>query len=206
LGLSDTSRSLRPSHGRCHELVDYTRTPSPTEVVSRRVREVRERRAWTQEKLANRCARAGAPRLTTQVIADLETGRRLRLSIDEVLVLSSVLGIAPIHLMVPLEGRVQVGSKIYAAKRLRGWIRGEGPLRDADQWTYFSEVPRQERVFPAEVRFTLSDQSKRVAQAEAGARSSTFYSDSKQLEVALTEGLERTLSSRGTIAYSSEQT
>jgi transcriptional regulator with XRE-family HTH domain len=117
------------------------------------VREVRKRRAWTQEELADRCERAGVPRLTTQVIADLETGRRIRLSIDEVLVLALVLGVAPLHLMVPLVGRVKVGSKIYAAKRLRGWIRGEAPLRDADQWTYFSEVPRQERVFPAEVKF-----------------------------------------------------
>src|SRR4249920_2956625 len=75
----------------------------PTEVISGRVRQLREQHGWSARELADRCAEAGMPELTRDVITSLETGRRASVSVDELFVLALVLDVAPVHLAVPLE-------------------------------------------------------------------------------------------------------
>lgn len=84
-------------------------TYGPSDVVGERVREYRSERRWRAQDLAERCKAAGAPELTTAVIANIETGRRdpegnrrRFITIDEVLILAWVLGVPPVMLFIPL--------------------------------------------------------------------------------------------------------
>ena len=75
----------------------------------------------------------------------------MAVSIDEVLVLAYVLGVAPVHIFVPLSGYVRIGDRRLPAKRVRPWVSGTYPLREADGIIYRQEVPRSKRVFPDEI-------------------------------------------------------
>jgi transcriptional regulator with XRE-family HTH domain len=111
-------------------------------LVARRVRELRDRRGWSAQELANRCADAGWPQLDRGVLANLENGRRRSVSIDEVLVLALVLDVAPVHLVVPTTDRaVQVGKWIVGSGPVREWVRGNYPLPSQDSRIYRTEVP-----------------------------------------------------------------
>lgn len=70
-----------------------------------RIRQARQRHNWTAKDLADRCAAAGAPQITTTVITNLETRRRKtrEITVDEVLVLARVLGVSPLQLIVPAD-------------------------------------------------------------------------------------------------------
>ncbi len=122
-------------------------------MVAARVREVRGKRHLTVAELADRCAEIGAPELTAQALYKLE-GRRpgkLRprpVTVDELLALAAALNVAPVHLLVPIDGfreSYQVTGGISArAAYVREWIRGRLPLRDADLREFFSQIPRAE--------------------------------------------------------------
>ena len=62
-------------------------TQTPAETVAQRVKELRKRRNWSARQLADRCAELGAAGLDRSVLANLESGRRRTVSIDEVFVL-----------------------------------------------------------------------------------------------------------------------
>lgn len=112
---------------------------TPSDVVGVRIREVRRRRGWTAANLAERCAEIGAAEITASVVNDLETGRRDKrtgrrrrnVSVDEVLALAYALDVAPVQLVVPLDGRtpLQVTSEIEAGSLDAFiWVTGEqGP-------------------------------------------------------------------------------
>jgi hypothetical protein len=99
---------------------------------------VRRRRGWTAAQLAARCAEAGAPEITSQVVANIETGRkgaddrrRRDVTVDELLILAWALGIPPDFLWLPLDGRDEL--EVTPAARLgaleaAGWAAGQ---RDA---------------------------------------------------------------------------
>jgi transcriptional regulator with XRE-family HTH domain len=119
-------------------------TPSAT--VARRVRELRDRRGWSAQQLAGRCAEAGADDLDRTRIANIESRRRRNVSIDEVLVLAHALDVAPVHLFVPVEEKwLAVTPKwIVGAGRVREWVRGRYPLPSRDSRRYWTEVPDHE--------------------------------------------------------------
>lgn len=115
------------------------------QVVARRVREIRDKRGWSAQKLAEKCAEAGAEHLDRDVLANLETGRRRNVSIDEVLVLALVLDVAPIHLFIdPASAFMHVGRWTVAAPVVREWVRGNFPLPSQDKRVYRTEVPEYE--------------------------------------------------------------
>ncbi len=123
--------------------------PSASEVVARRVKELRKRHGWTAADLAARCADMGMETLNRSVLANVESGRRKYVTIDEVLVLAHVLDVAPLHLFVPTsdapDDRYTVSPEAWVptVREARAWVRGEyaGPT---DPRVYFSEVPRDE--------------------------------------------------------------
>jgi transcriptional regulator with XRE-family HTH domain len=91
-------------------MTSQDRPETPSDVVARRVQEVRKDLGWSAEKLAQECARVGAPRLTTSVIANIESGRRDQqgrrrrdVSVDELLAFAAALRMAPAHLLPDLE-------------------------------------------------------------------------------------------------------
>ena len=126
------------------KLSDHGTWP-PANWIAHRVRELRKARGWSAQKLADRIAEHGYEGLDRNVIANLENGRRLTVSVEEWLVLSLALDVAPIHLLVPFtDDRVLVGHWDIEADAARDWIRGASPHPAQDERTFRTEVPEQE--------------------------------------------------------------
>lgn len=122
---------------------------SGTASVAGRVKELRQRRGWSAAVLADHCQRAGMPELNRSVIANVESGRRKYVTIDEMLTLAYVLDVAPVHLLIPTdtaEGDLYAatGRSYLPLPAAREWIRGRYCPPGGDPRTYFAEVPRDE--------------------------------------------------------------
>lgn len=122
----------------------------PTSVIASRVRALRKRHGWTADQLAERMTAVGIP-WTRIVVTKLETGRRPSVSVDEWLALALVLGVAPVHLLVPTSGDeadeyAVTPRNTVVVWEAREWIRGRMPLQELgqDARVYFSEVPADE--------------------------------------------------------------
>ncbi len=107
---------------------------APVQALARRVREVRTARGWSAQELAQRCAALGMPALDRSTIANIESGRRQRVGVDELLVLALALGVAPVHLLVPLTEQWYAATpdRVTGTSRVREWVRGNYPMHGAD--------------------------------------------------------------------------
>lgn len=116
---------------------------SPTQIVARRVAQLRARRGMSAQKLADRCADYGMPELNRSVLTNLENNRRQAVTVDELLTLALALGVAPLHLLIPTDDDARVAitpnSDVDAAYA-RQWAIGEQPLVNGDL-SYHTEVP-----------------------------------------------------------------
>ncbi|WP_442803330.1 helix-turn-helix domain-containing protein [Streptomyces pseudogriseolus] len=134
-----------------------TNKPTVSDVVAERVQQVRKKRGWTVKQLAARCADLGAPELSAQALYNLENGRRddsgrrrRDVTVDELLKLSYVLSVAPVHLLVPpIDGHAVVPYRFIEGVTTtpgfaRAWIRGQSPIGRVVARDYFSEVPESE--------------------------------------------------------------
>ncbi len=139
---------------------DWDKPLAPVEAVASRLREVRKARGWSAQQVAARCAALGMPQLDRSTVANIENGRRQRIGVDELLVLAFALGVAPVHLLVPLDERwyAVTPKHINASSRVRQWVRGnfamtplhDSGLRQADRETYLSQQPEEEWTPPPE--------------------------------------------------------
>lgn len=127
---------------------------TPGQAVARRLREVRRVRGWSAQDLADRCEALGVPSLDRSTVANIENGRRQRVGVDELLVLALALGVAPVHLLVPLEEEwyAVAPEHVTGTSRVRQWVRGAYPMtgvpltrdpvsRQADRETYRTQRP-----------------------------------------------------------------
>ena len=129
----------------------------PSDVIGERVRELRRLRGWTAKQLAEKCSDVGATDLTSPAILNIETGRRgpdgkrsRNVTVEELLILATVLSVAPDSLLFPLDGTgqsvtapIEVTPKRHVSDRalLRRWAAGIEPLSpDDDFWTYFDDA------------------------------------------------------------------
>lgn len=130
----------------------------PTAVIARRVRELRERRGITAAQLSERMRDVGTP-FDKTVVANLETGRRRFVTVQELLALAYILDVAPVHLLLPIDD--ERASYAYTPNRnaevwrVREWVRGHpyaaAPtigLGGVDPRKYLSEVPAVESIYP----------------------------------------------------------
>jgi len=125
---------------------------SPTTTVAERVKDLRQRRGWTAAELALRCADKGLDGFNRSVLANIESGRRKYVTVDELLALAYVLDVAPIHLLVPVEVDQTVNEHFYRAcpdaflpvPEARAWVRGSHAPAAVDPRVYYSEVPLDE--------------------------------------------------------------
>lgn len=123
----------------------------PTRIVAQRVKDLIPKRGLTSETLAARMDELGI-KWNRAIVANLVSGRRSSVSVDELLALALVLNVAPVHLLVPPDDTTeayQVTAKVTESSfRVRGWIRGLFTLaslpRVGDQRQFFSEVPPDE--------------------------------------------------------------
>lgn len=91
---------------------------------------------WSAERLAEEMTKAGVP-WNTDVVVNLEHGRRKSLRVHELLALAWVLDASPADLLAPSAERytwVLPGQSYYTVT-VRSWLDGEtGPLRTRKPW------------------------------------------------------------------------
>lgn len=134
---------------------------TPGQALARRLREVRTLRKWSAQDLAWRCYQLGMPGLDRSAIANIENGRRQRVGVDEFLVLALALGVAPVHLLVPITEEVYAiaPNRAIGTSHVRKWLRGDFQMtaallatdpvtRFADEETYRTQRPEDERQQP----------------------------------------------------------
>ncbi len=145
---------------------------SPTRTVAERVKDLRQRRGWTAAELALRCADKGLDGFNRSVLANIESGRRKYVTVDELTALAYVLDVAPIHLLVPVEVDQTVDEHFYRVcpdvflpvPEARAWARGDYPPAAVDPRIYYSEVPREEWEAPERTEEQITATSNRIQQ------------------------------------------
>jgi transcriptional regulator with XRE-family HTH domain len=117
---------------------------TPGEIFAKRVREVRGKRGWKQEQLAERIlelkgkdpalGQLNAQRVS---VARTEKGER-NPTIDDLFLFASALGVSPLELVLPDEDEdeVTLGARRIHAGFLHEWIIGLLPLHPEDVSTY----------------------------------------------------------------------
>lgn len=125
-------------------------TPTASDLIAQRIREVREGRGLTVAELAVRCKAAGMPKLTVQVLYKLEgqranPDRRPRpVTVDELLGLAYVLDVSPLYLICGLGDTAEVpitqGLSVTTLEA-RNWIQGFGALPGTDEEAYAMSLP-----------------------------------------------------------------
>ncbi len=121
------------------------RNPSPsTRVVGRRVAEFRGRKGWSARELAERVERETGVPMRRDTIANLENGRRDRITVDELLALAYSLNCSPLHLLAPrfeeLDHDQDPGGawpfpenqRWTHSHHFKEWLRGEAPIREVE--------------------------------------------------------------------------
>ncbi|MFI5959787.1 helix-turn-helix domain-containing protein [Cryptosporangium sp. NPDC051539] len=101
-------------------------------VVARRLKELRRQRGHTAQQFVDRCAELGGPRLSTFVLANIETGRR-EASVSELLGFALALGVPPAALLTPgpddtFAVRIAEQAVVNDREALDAWVRGRAPL------------------------------------------------------------------------------
>ncbi|WP_328410343.1 helix-turn-helix domain-containing protein [Nocardia sp. NBC_00403] len=125
------------------------RTITPHQAVKQAVTALRKKQGWTADELATECERLGMPSLNRSVIANIESGRRKYVSIDELCCLAFALDVAPVHLLIPIgDEEVDFYSATPQAmlpiRKARQWVRGEWVPPGRDPRLYFANVPAEE--------------------------------------------------------------
>lgn len=83
---------VREGLKRIPDNIKYTKTAVTTQgIVGKRIRELRDKRNWSVQELANRCAH---PMLTRSTIAKIETGSRMFVTHGEVNSLAEAFGLS----------------------------------------------------------------------------------------------------------------
>lgn len=91
--------------------------------VARRVRDLRDERGMSAQKLSDACTELGHP-IHRSVLANLENGRRGTLDVCELFVIARALGVAPAALLVGGDD-VEIGDGVSMSRESAvAWIAG----------------------------------------------------------------------------------
>ncbi|MFC6017584.1 helix-turn-helix domain-containing protein [Plantactinospora solaniradicis] len=120
-----------------------SQTRRPHRAIAERVKTLRQGRGWSARELADEMVKVGIP-WDRSIVANLETGRRASVSVEEFLALAYVLDVAPVNVLVPTESDVTefepVQGQVVDPMTAREWIRGRQPIGDQNMDTYFSKI------------------------------------------------------------------
>ena len=143
----DDPRSAPPVSAKHSRRVAASDAETPSAVVARRVLEVRERQRLTQQDLADLLRDRGVP-VDRATVARVETGSR-GISVDDLTLFATALGISPIALLVPLsdDSSVRVTPNLVTPSgAVREWVRGHRQLPGAESRVFRQEVADSEWV------------------------------------------------------------
>jgi len=193
--------------------------PSPvatmSDVVASRIRTARKRQGWSAQELADRLAAAGAPELTMFVISNIESGRRKadgkrrrEVGVDELFLIAYVLGVPPIHLLVPAEDsetpvEVAPGARVDKSELMLRWIRGDQTLPGIDPRGFFAatlehvQAPDGQQTLAEYTRNVLHDQAREIVE-QFNAEADQLAARARDKVSALTENLEQAINSGAT--------
>lgn len=126
----------------------------PDQVIGHRVRQLRGRKSWTAQQLADAMKAVGLSEWSRVAVTKLENWPKYRrsVSVEELLALAYVLDVAPVNLVVPVDAGADNELDLYqvtpddafSSWAIREWIRGRKPLPGQNERTYFAEVPLNE--------------------------------------------------------------
>jgi len=149
---------------------------SASDLVVARLKEARRRRGWSAREFAEQCERAGGPKMTANMVMNIEAGRRkVGVTVDELMLFAYVCDVAPTYFLMSPEGEdaaVQITPSCTVGDRdlLRRWVRGEAPLPDTDAAVYhFTSV---ETLRTSDTKAAFLDRTKQIVeqfQADADA-------------------------------------
>jgi transcriptional regulator with XRE-family HTH domain len=111
------------------------------------MREVRERRRWSQQDLAEKLASFGWA-IDRTILAKMEAGQR-GVSLDDAVAISAALGPALVTMLTPL---ISTGDEVVhlapdvevTPTQARHWMSGRGPLWVEDRRTYYADAPDEQ--------------------------------------------------------------
>ena len=110
---------IRTAHGRSKKMAD---APTPGNLPRKRVRAVRSRKDWSQQRLADEMELLGVP-MDRSAVAKVETGAR-GVSIDEVFAFALALAASPTALLVPRAREASsIATRSWRVTR-SGWRSG----------------------------------------------------------------------------------
>lgn len=116
----------------------------PTSVIAQRVKLLRRERGFSAERLAEEMDRVGVP-FDKTVVANLETGRRRYVTVQELFALALVLDASPMHLLArpdePDDPYLVTPTVPNSQRVVRGWLAGRRPLHGQDFNRFVSAVP-----------------------------------------------------------------
>jgi transcriptional regulator with XRE-family HTH domain len=116
-------------------------------ILTRQLRELRERRQLTQQQLADKLGGLGVePQPAQATIARTEAGAR-GIGLDEALAFAAALDVSPSRLILPSTAavRVAITPKLdVPASLARQWLRGQQALPGQDARTYRTDVSEEE--------------------------------------------------------------
>jgi len=137
-------------------------------IVGSRLKQLRLRRGMeTAAQLADKCAELGAPDLTRDVIANLESSRR-DVSVERLLVLALACDVAPLDLLMPPDftGTVAVtGEAIVTSEVFAQWLSGNAPLPQSDPVAFAANTVQ--RLAPSSVQNFAADLVRSVVTQQA---------------------------------------
>ena len=115
-----------------------------SDVLAKRVEQVRKARGLTQRDVAQRLANLGVSMHQT-AIAKIENGER-KVTVEDALLLAAVLDVAPVNLLLPLADNVDMalGNLTVSSGEMREWARGFTPLPGQDSRADLTEIPDRE--------------------------------------------------------------
>ena len=98
------------------------------EIFATEVRATRERKGWTQERLAERLVELGST-IDRSTVAKIEAGKR-GVSLDECLIFAVALGVSPSTLVFPRSSKVRLKLAELSVSQWGAlvWWRGVSPL------------------------------------------------------------------------------
>lgn len=105
--------------------------------IGRRVTRYRKMNGWTMEDLASRTIDEGLPAVGKSVIANIENGRKVDVSVAQLVSLARALEVPPVALMMDLDDMsrrqsIVVGNTRTFDDALFGWITGHWPVPERD--------------------------------------------------------------------------